>query len=115
VLSGVISLGTLNGFPQLFEYVLRPIIGYGSDQPAMNRFVTISQRTFEFLDEVPKVQEKPGAKRSRTACGQIEFDDVSFGYNPYFPVLKDVSFQIKPGELIGIVGPSGAGKTTLVI
>ena len=60
-----------------------------------------------------KVQEKPDARRNQHACGQIEFDDVTFGYNPYFPVLKDVSIQINPGELIGIVGPSGAGKTTL--
>jgi ATP-binding cassette subfamily B protein len=114
VLSGVISLGTLMAFLSYLGMFYGPLSAMAQISQAMNRFVTISQRTFEFLDEVPKVLEKPNAKRSRAACGQIEFDDVSFGYNPYFPVLKDVSFQIKPGELIGIVGPSGAGKTTLV-
>jgi ATP-binding cassette subfamily B protein len=114
VLSGVISLGTLMAFLSYLSMFYGPLSAMAQISQAMNRFVTISQRTFEFLDEVPRVQEKLDAKRSPTACGQIEFDDVSFGYNPYFPVLKDVSFQITPGELIGIVGPSGAGKTTLV-
>lgn len=114
VLSGVITLGTLMAFLSYLGMFYGPLSSMAQISQAINRFVTISQRTFEFLDEVPKVQEKPDAKRRQTACGQIEFNDVTFGYNPYFPVLKDVSFDIKPGELIGIVGPSGAGKTTLV-
>jgi ATP-binding cassette subfamily B protein len=81
---------------------------------AVNRFTTISQRTFEFLDEEPKVQQKEKPHSLYPVSGKIEFSDVTFGYNPYFPVLKGVNFEIKPGELIGVVGPSGAGKTTLV-
>lgn len=114
VLSGAITLGTLMAFLSYLGMFYGPLSSMAQISQAMNRFVTISQRTFEFLDEVPKVQERPDAKRNRTACGQIEFEDVTFGYNPYFPVLKDVSFHIQSGELIGIVGPSGAGKTTLV-
>jgi ATP-binding cassette subfamily B protein len=114
VLSGAITLGTLMAFLSYLGMFYGPLSSMAQISQAMNRFVTISQRTFEFLDETPKVQEKPDALRRQSACGQIDFSDVSFGYNPYFPVLKDVSFQIKPGELIGIVGPSGAGKTTLV-
>ncbi len=81
---------------------------------ALNRFATISQRTFEFLDEEPRVQQKADVRHIAPVFGRISFDEVTFGYNPYFPVLKDVSFDIAPGELIGVVGPSGAGKTTLV-
>ncbi len=80
---------------------------------AMNRFVTISQRIFELLDEAEQVQpERPIAKPS--IAGSIEFDNVTFGYDPYYPVIQDVSFHVKPGEMIGLVGHSGAGKTTLV-
>ncbi len=115
VLSGIISLGTLMAFLSYLGMFYGPLSAMAQISQAINRFVTISQRTFEFLDEVPKVQEKPQALHRETpAEGRIEFDQVTFGYNPYFPVIKEVSFHIQPGELIGIVGPSGAGKTTLV-
>jgi ATP-binding cassette subfamily B protein len=115
VLDGKISLGTLMAFLSYLGMFYGPLSSMAQISQALNRFTTISQRTFEFLDEVPKVQDRPTAqRRAHPATGGIEFSDVSFGYNPYFPVLKDVSFDIRPGELIGIVGPSGAGKTTLV-
>ena len=114
VLADKISLGTLMAFLSYLGMFYGPLSNMAQISQALNRFVTISQRTFEFLDETPKVQEKPNKINIPTTDGRIEFDDVTFGYNPYFPVLKDVSFNIEPGELIGIVGPSGAGKTTLV-
>ncbi|HHE72597.1 MAG TPA: ABC transporter ATP-binding protein, partial [Chloroflexi bacterium] len=80
---------------------------------ALNRFVTISQRTFELLDEPEQPQPARPVAKPRLA-GSIEFDHVTFGYDPYYPVLKDVSFKVEPGEMIGLVGHSGAGKTTLV-
>lgn len=114
VLEHRISLGTLMAFLSYLGMFYGPLSNMAQISQALNRFTTISQRTFEFLDEQPRVQEKPEKKRIRPAMGRIEFQDVTFGYNPYFPVLKDVSFSIEPGELIGVVGPSGAGKTTLV-
>jgi ATP-binding cassette subfamily B protein len=65
------------------------------------------------LDEEPQKQvESPVAKPK--IGGRIEFDHVTFGYDPYFPVIRDLTFTVEPGEMIGIVGHSGAGKTTLV-
>lgn len=114
VLEGKITLGTLMSFLSYLGMFYGPLSNMAQISQALNRFTTISQRTFEFLDETPKVVEKPAPKRFNAIQGGIQFDRVTFGYNPYFPVIKDVNFDIKPGELIGVVGPSGAGKTTLV-
>jgi ATP-binding cassette, subfamily B, bacterial len=73
-----------------------------------------AERAFELLDETPDVQEKPHARRLGRARGAIEFRDVSFGYDGQISVLRDISFSIAPGTRLGIVGKTGAGKTTLV-
>jgi len=73
-----------------------------------------AERAFELLDETPDVQEKPDARRIGRARGTIEFRDVSFGYDGQISVLRDISFAIAPGTRLGIVGKTGAGKTTLV-
>ena len=114
VLDGSITLGTLMAFLSYLGMFYGPLSNMAQISQALNRFTTISQRTFEFLDETPQVRAPTMPKRLRAASGSISFERVTFGYNPYFPVIKDVSFEIKPGELIGVVGPSGAGKTTLV-
>lgn len=71
-------------------------------------------RVFEVFDEVPDIADARGAKRLKNPEGQIEFRDVSFGYDPETPVLHDISFTIQPGESVAFVGRSGAGKSTLV-
>jgi ATP-binding cassette subfamily B protein len=114
VLAGRITLGTLMAFLSYLGMFYGPLSALAQLSQAWNRFTTIAQRTFEFLDEDPKVQNSVQNTAHTRIEGEIEFDHVSFGYDPYFPVLKDISFTIHPGELVGIVGSSGAGKTTLV-
>jgi ATP-binding cassette subfamily B multidrug efflux pump len=73
-----------------------------------------AERIFGLLDEVPAVQNKPGAKVMTEIKGKVEFDHVSHAYEDGVPVLKDVSFTAEPGQTIAIVGPTGAGKTTII-
>ncbi len=71
-------------------------------------------RVFETLDTRPEIVDAPDAVSLRNMQGSVEFRDVSFGYDTEHPVLHDVNLSVNPGEVIAIVGPSGAGKTTLV-
>ncbi|MGQ9621564.1 MAG: ABC transporter ATP-binding protein, partial [Bacteroidales bacterium] len=80
----------------------------------VSQFITAGHRIFEILDTEPQLRDSPDAIHMPAIKGHIKFEHVTFGYDPYQPVIKDVSFEIKPGELVGIVGKSGSGKTTLV-
>lgn len=113
VLADTITLGTLMAFLSYLGMFYGPLSNLTHISQAMNRFLTISQRTFELLDEDIQVESANPIHRGRLS-GAIEFKNVTFGYDPYFPVINDVSFKVEPGEMIGLVGHSGAGKTTLV-
>lgn len=73
-----------------------------------------AERIFGLLDEVPGVKDKPGARDLPQIVGKLEFDHVSYHYEDNVPVLKDVSFTAEPGQTLAIVGPTGAGKTTII-
>ena len=73
-----------------------------------------AQRMFEIIDAIPEIQEKPDALKLDHIDGTVEMKNVTFGYEKHKPVLKNVSLKVKSGEMLGIVGRSGAGKTTIV-
>jgi len=113
VLAERITLGTLMAFLGYLGMFYGPLSNLTHISQALNQFLTISQRMFEMLDEEPQKEVSNPVGKARLG-GRIEFDQVSFGYDPYYPVIRDLSLVIEPGEMIGIVGHSGAGKTTLI-
>ena len=114
VLSDRITLGTLMAFLGYLGMFYRPLSSLSQFSNWLTSFMAASQRVFEILDLDPGIHDKPDAKPLRHIGGAIVFDQVVFGYDPYNPVINNVSFKINSGEMIGIVGRSGSGKTTLI-
>ncbi|NIT96651.1 MAG: ABC transporter ATP-binding protein, partial [Actinobacteria bacterium] len=80
----------------------------------MNRATSSAHRVFEVLDTEPEVVDVPAPVRLAPVRGRVTFEHVTFGYDGVRQVIRGVSFEVEPGEMIGLVGPSGGGKTTVV-
>lgn len=108
-----LSLGTLVTFLLFMGMFFQPIEVFGQMSRMLNRSLSSARRVFELIDTEPGTRKLEKEVRLDPVEGAIEFREVSFGYEAVRPVLRNVSFRIAPGEIIGVVGPSGAGKTTL--
>ncbi|MCL1808057.1 MAG: ABC transporter ATP-binding protein/permease [Oscillospiraceae bacterium] len=113
ILEGGLSLGVLVQFTMYIAYVYAPLRWLVSFPRWLADAMTSMVKVFEILDEDPDITGKEDALET-PLTGGLKFDGVSFGYKSYEPVLKDINLDIKPGEMIGIVGKSGVGKTTLI-
>jgi ATP-binding cassette, subfamily B, multidrug efflux pump len=114
-LSGALTIGSLVAFLQYSQRFFRPISDMSEKFNILQAAMASSERIFKLLDE-PVVIAPPAvpAVRPAPAAGHIVFDGVWFAYNDDNFVLRDVSFDVKPGERVGIVGATGSGKTTLI-
>jgi ATP-binding cassette subfamily B protein len=112
--SGALTLGTLIAFLAYAGRFYQPINSLARFNDEIQRVSTSAERVFEILDAHPEVADREDAVMLKDVRGEIEFDHVSFAYADHDPVIKDLTMQIHPGEMIGVVGPSGAGKTTLI-
>ncbi len=111
---GLTTVGTLVMFTQLMWQFYMPVQMLGEMNHRVQHALTAAERVFEVLDTAPEIPEAPGSVVLPRLEGRVEFDNVTFSYEPGKPVLQEVSFVAEPGEVIGLVGPSGAGKSTLV-
>ncbi|MEN6304297.1 MAG: ABC transporter ATP-binding protein [Armatimonadia bacterium] len=108
------TMGELIAFRTYLMMLYTPIIALVTVNDTINTVMTAVERIFETLDTVPEQQERRDAVRLGKIDGRVEFDKLSFGYEPGELVLEDISFVAEPGSSTALVGPSGSGKTTLI-
>ncbi len=110
----IISLGLIVTFLSYTQQFNMPIQQISTLWTNVQNAIAGAERIFEFLDVVPDVQDKPGAQAIAPIEGHIELRDVWMSYNENEPVLQGVSLEASPGQTIALVGPTGAGKTTII-
>ncbi|EME23332.1 bifunctional ABC lipid A exporter [Rhodococcus triatomae BKS 15-14] len=114
VASGSMSLGDVQAFIQYSRQFTQPITQVSSMMNLMQSGVASAERVFELLDEDEQAPDPEPAATPATNRGLVEFQDVSFRYKEDTPLIDDMNLIVRPGQMIAIVGPTGAGKTTLV-
>lgn len=114
VIQGQINIGDIQAFIQYVSRFNRPITEIASTTSTLQALLAASERIFEFLNEPEEAPDPIPAETVDRVKGEVEFHHVSFGYLPDQPIIRDFSVQVKPGMKVAIVGPTGAGKTTLI-
>lgn len=112
VLNSRLDIGVMIMFILFVQRFFEPIRALTMHYNVLQRAMASGQRIFEVLDVPIDVQDKPDATVLKDIQPSIEFRNVTFGYYPGQPVLKDVTFSVKPGETVALVGPTGSGKTS---
>jgi len=114
VAKGTISLGNVQAFIQYSRGFTKPIVQTASIANIIQSTIAAAERVFEVLDESEQIPDKKEKTHLGKSEGNIRFEHIKFGYNTEEILIKDMNIEIKKGQTIAIVGPTGAGKTTLV-
>jgi ATP-binding cassette subfamily B protein len=114
VAAGAISVGDVQAFIQYSRQFSMPLTQLASNANVFQSGIASIERVFEFLDAEEMSPEQAHGVITEATRGRVEFDDVTFSYNPDVPLIENLSLVAEPGQTIAIVGPTGAGKTTLV-
>ena len=111
---GTASVGVIAAFVTYSRQFFRPINQLSNLINMFQSAIAGAERVFEVMDETPDIVDKKNAISVDSFKGNVEFSHVNFGYEEGKPVLKDIHFQVNPGEKIALVGPTGSGKTTII-
>jgi ATP-binding cassette subfamily B protein len=111
---GMATVGTIASFLTYAQQLGRPINEIANLFNTIQAAIAGAERVFAILDETPEMEDAADAVALAGVAGRVEFDDVTFGYKPGLPVLKRVSLTAEPGQTVALVGPTGAGKTTVI-
>jgi len=113
-IEGHATVGLIASFLTYAQQLRRPVNEISNLFSTIQSALAGAERVFEILDEQPELEDAPDAQPLETVRGKVEFEGVSFGYTPDISVLKDVNLAAEPGQTIALVGPTGAGKTTII-
>lgn len=113
-LNGRLSVGDIQAFIQYVSQMQQPITQVGQIATLFQSTAAASERVFEFLDEAEETSDIKEKIDDFRAKGEVQFSNVSFGYDPSKRIIKNFNVKVNPGQKIAIVGPTGAGKTTIV-
>lgn len=114
VINGKMSIGMIQSFIQYLRQFSQPINQTVQISNVLQSTAAAGSRIFEFLDEKEEIPESESPKYPDEIKGGVEFEHVKFGYVPYKYLMQDVNLKVNPGSKVAIVGPTGAGKTTLI-
>lgn len=112
--NGTIPIGDVQAFIQYVRQFTQPISQIANISNILQQTAASAERVFEFLEEEEEVKETSDPVKPESVNGSVEFKNVHFGYNPENIIVNDFSAKIRPGQRVAIVGPTGAGKTTMV-
>jgi ATP-binding cassette, subfamily B, multidrug efflux pump len=113
VVQDALTIGALTAFLIYVQQFFRPVQLASQVYTQAQAALAGGERIYNILNEEPEPRDPPGSNKLGDVEGRIEFDRVTFAYEPGRPVLRDVSFEVEPGQTVALVGPTGAGKTTI--
>jgi len=114
ILAGVMTIGSLTVYLAYLNQFFKPVKDLATTTNAIAQVTVGAERIRELLDADSVIPDNPDGLDPQNVAGGIQFEHVRFGYDSQIPVLKDVCFEIKPGQFVGVVGQTGSGKSTLV-
>jgi ATP-binding cassette subfamily B protein len=114
VASGRIRVGSVIAMYQYWDWFMGPVVTLGAFYNQLMMAMAGAERVFGLLDLKPEVQDEPDARPLPRIEGSLRFENVTFGYNADRPVLHEVSFEAKSGQMVALVGPTGGGKSSII-
>ena len=112
-LNGLVTVGMIATFISYAQRFMQPVRQLGNIYNVMQAALAGAERVFEIMDTNPEIADIPGSEDLSTIHGEVNFEDVVFGYEPKVPIIKCMDLHAKAGETVALVGPTGAGKTTI--